>query len=226
MQRLVTVTNADGIDTPPDLLAQLRAIDPAIELVYAGEGWWWLGAVRPSRVRYRDGAHILQVERARGAQANPRNILLGRLAMEGFAMIEKYRTLAGDPAGPVETSSGYHTTIVEDLRWRDAEWRRDQGATRFQAQLDADQKVEQKAESRARMIDYLRTEGRAHYRRERGRLVAGPAGVTGGPGRTAAERAKQQHKQRQHVTDLATRGLILPGTADFDEFVRAVSVTP
>lgn len=180
VRRLVQITAVEGREPPPDLLARLREIDSTAELVYAGEGVWWLGAILLTPERVRDGALILYNEGLRGADANPRNVLLGKLAQQGFALVESYTELAGDPAGAVADSNGNVTGIVIDFSERDFAMRHDpEGA--FRRRLDASALDADRAESTARMTDWLRTDGRAHYQREiRNRMVFGYGGASGG----------------------------------------------
>lgn len=178
--RLVQFSNAEGRETPPALLAQLREIDPTAELVYVGDQQWWLGAVRTNEERRKAGEHILAFERRR-TQPNPRNIMLGQLLLQGFARIQMYRC-AGDPSvDRVVDAEGYPCSIVEDFRARDAAWRRDQGREAFRARLQHSTGEKRREESRAAFRDYLLNDGRAKYRREvRDRVQFGPGGMTGG----------------------------------------------
>lgn len=184
--RLVAHVNPEARETPLLLLAQLREIDPNVELVYAGGGTWWLGCVRPNEMRRLTGEFILAKEMQRDVP-NPRNVMLGHLALEGFARIQAY-TCDGDPSCDLVTDAeGYVCNIVEDFRERDAHWRHDQGKQVFAERMAASTNDAQRREHEALMREYLRTDGRAHYRREiRGRVQFGPGGMTGGSGRTPA----------------------------------------
>lgn len=185
MQRLVRVQNAEARPTPSLVLADLRLIDPTAELVYAGEGTWWLGTVRTNEERRKRGERILQMESAR-SQQNVRNVMLAHLLLEGFARIEAYD--GPDPSGVMLCRKGcrdqYHTTIVEDFRARDFEWRRDQGKQKFDDSMALSLGDAKKAAADAEFKHYLATDGRAHYRREvRGRIQSGHGGIVGGPGK-------------------------------------------
>lgn len=182
LTRLVHHDNPESRATPLLLLAALRDIDATTELVYVGDGTWWLGTVRPNAERRRSGELILQQE-AQRALPNPRNVMLGHLALQGFARVQAY-TCAGDPScDHVTDAEGYMCTIVEDFRERDAHWRQDQGRSVFQHRLTASTTDPQQHHAAAQFRDYLRTDGRAHYRREvRGRVQFGPGGMTGGAG--------------------------------------------
>lgn len=214
--RLVTVEGMEGQEPPLLLLAQLREIDPTAELICFGvwveeinetpvldpdgRGYtmrpererrhppmrrWRLGTIRRTDERQRKGEAMLAAEERR-AIPNPRNVLLGRLALQGFAQVEEY--LGNDPFGPMLVNPGpdeYRTTIVEDFRARDNAWRSERGEQVFEGRLAAASDEVQQIEKAALMREYLATDARDHYRREmRGRVMAGPAGVTGGRGST------------------------------------------
>jgi hypothetical protein len=185
MQRLVTFENAEARPTPLVLLGELRRIDETVELVYPGDGRWWLGAVRLTDSRVKRGENILAFEATRD-HPNRRNIFLGKLAIQGFALIATYH--GADPAGVVTVDPGdkyeYQTTILEDFRERDAAWRRDGGERAFDAKLQRTLGTARTAEREAEMQAYTASDGRDHYRREvRNRVTFGPGGMTGGPGR-------------------------------------------
>lgn len=174
---------AEGRQTPPLLAASLKSIDSRAELIYAGGGHWWLGVVAPNQHREQQGRVILKFEDRRGAEANPRNVLLGKLMVEGFARINGYETL-GDPAGTVKAYDGYTCSILEDFRERDFWWNFDGGKAKVAEKLDESANGPAKRESEAAMLEYTITDGRAHYNREmRNRVQFGFGGMTGGQGR-------------------------------------------
>jgi hypothetical protein len=162
-------------DTPMGLLARLRAIDPAVELVHALDDLWWLGAVTTEgpgfAIRREQGERMLAIE-SRRAQPNPRNVLLARLQRQGFALIAAYRC-AGDPeVGPVRDPEGYECSIVQDFAERDHAWRKDQGETAVRRRFGvADAR---NADHTHTLLDKLYTDGRdAFLRSQRGRVVVG-----------------------------------------------------
>lgn len=183
MKRLVTHQNPEGKETPFLLLGELRSIDPQVELVYAGERRWWLGAVSDNAERRERAERMMaQIERLQKWQQAARTVMLCKLNLQGFALIETYH--GDDPSGTVLVNPGpdeYHTTILDDFCWRDAEWRRDQGSSHVkQRLLDTLGEAERK-ESDAKIKEYLANDGRDHYRRiMKGRITAGYGGVTGG----------------------------------------------
>lgn len=213
--RLIHVESMEGREPPLLLLAQLRDIDPTAELVYFGvwvdevnetpvpdaDGRgitmrpereqrhapmqrWRLGTIRRTDERQRRGQAILAME-GRRAVTNPRNVLLGKLLLQGFAQIEEY--LGNDPFGVMLVNPGvdeYYTTIVDDFRARDAAWRSERGEQVFEERLAASSDDARQAEGAATMKQYLATDARDHFRREmRGRVMSGAAGVTGGRGK-------------------------------------------
>lgn len=183
MKRLVTHLNPEAKETPLLLLGELRAIDPTIELVYAGQGRWWLGAVSDNAERRERAERMMgQINALQKWQQAARTVMLCKLNMQGFALIETYH--GTDPSGTVLVNPGpdeYHTTILEDFRWRDAEWRRDQGSSHVKQRVLDTLGEEQRREHDAKMKEYLANDGRDHYRRiMRGRVSMGFGGATGG----------------------------------------------
>lgn len=95
------------------LLADLRALDPELDLHYVGKGAWALGAVRWTIDRYN-----LAGRRLRLTETNsPSSVRLCELAMQGFARIALYR-IQGEPT----------SEIVLDFKER--EWRYRHGRDR------------------------------------------------------------------------------------------------
>jgi hypothetical protein len=186
-RRLVHYDNPEGVVTPLFFLDQLRQHigDEQVELVYAGERRWWTGGVRPNTERQKKGEAILRHQHSLDRHLrNPRSLLLAQLAIQGFAVICTYH--GADPMGTVVVDpdipdNRYETTILADMHFRQAEWRRDGGQAHFDARrqfASGDHKADAAA---ARHKDYLDTDGRDQYRRlVRGRIVAGAGGITGG----------------------------------------------
>lgn len=162
-------------DTPEPLLRALREIDPAVELVCVGENRWWLGSVSDNEYRRDIGRFIKKVEQGRD-HPNPWNLILADLTLQGFAKIEEYQPIAGDPAGPCKDSQGHTCTIVEDFRERDFAWRKDQGKAAFWDKF-VGQEERARAEQVRIMRDKMLTDGRAEWRRVRRSSVT--VGYTG-----------------------------------------------
>lgn len=180
--RLVVHENPEGRTTPLLLLASLRELDSTVELVYFGARDWRLGAVRPTPLRLRAGAAILQNEEARSPrERNPKNLLLGALYKQGFAQIAKYTEVAGgDISGTVITETEEHTTVFAHFERIQHAWNADQGEQEVRAAVEANSPNARKQSSKKQFNDYMATEGRAHYAREtKGRVTFGHGGMTG-----------------------------------------------
>lgn len=112
-------------ETPPTVLAELRTIHPRAELLYAGNGEWWVGIVTPNRFRYRTGARLL--DRAKGqTDPDPNTVRVGQLMVQGFGLVARYTV--GDPG----------RDQVEDFRRRCWQYEHDHDANAFHvAERDA-----------------------------------------------------------------------------------------
>lgn len=92
-------------EPPADVLANLRNIDPTIELVYMGGGAWALGSLERNGIRDRVGARkVAMATTARPAtkQAARRIRAMlweGRLLQQGFGLIETFK---GEPDSRIE----------------------------------------------------------------------------------------------------------------------------
>lgn len=134
---------------PPEVLRDLRAIDPQADLIYMGDGVWLLGAVNPSSIRWRAGQ--LKMKRAAEAKivgdALTRRRKLARwryIAWEGALLAQGFAPIAvfGSPDKPCEPDS----RIVEYLRERTYCWARDLDAA-WRRSLAADDSVESEQEA-------------------------------------------------------------------------------
>jgi hypothetical protein len=184
VRRLVHYEHPGAIETPLLLLASLREIDPTVELVHAGEARWWLGAVSDNAERrQRAEAILMQIEMLDVAHRAPRTVMLAKLGLQGFSLIDTY--LGADPAGTVRVEAGEHSydcSMVEDFRERDANWRRDQGRRVFLTKLDRSMKGPERREAEAKAREYLYTDGREQYRLHmRNRVTAGYGGIVTTP---------------------------------------------
>lgn len=195
MQRLVEHQNPEGRATPLLLLADLRQLDPTIEIVYVGERMWWVGRVDKTDVRRDKGLLMLQELNAlddhlKDRPSVARSILYAKLLVQGFARIEIYYD-CGDPSGEVEVEwfegvkpQRYRTTILADITQRFAAFERDGGEAVFQQRLAETDGTQTRAKSDAAFREYLVNDGLAHYRREvRNRVQFGHGGMTGGAGK-------------------------------------------
>jgi hypothetical protein len=179
--RLVVHENPEGRQTPLLLLAQLRELDPTVELVYFGARDWRLGAVRPTPKRVQAGVMILDNEEARAPEKrNIKNVYLARLLTQGFAQIAKYvEPEGGDISSTVLTEDGTPVTVFAHFERACFEYRKDQGASVVDDAIHG--VAERKAQESKRVYDdYMATDGRAHFAREmRGRVTMGAGGFTG-----------------------------------------------
>jgi hypothetical protein len=135
---------------PESLLAQLREVDPAAELIYVGEGEWWLGVVKPNTFRRAQGDAILGREWAKD-QPSWEQIRYGQLMRQGFAFCGTWHFI-GEPTAK----------IVQEFRESTWLWAHD----RDQAEdtiFEAPER-QQQANLRAMMKDRLHADGRSVYR--------------------------------------------------------------
>lgn len=101
-----------AVTAPSWLLADLRAIDPSLDLIYMGQGKWLVGSVRPNSIRRQMATRMLDTAMSQlsvGARLTSRGIgriRLALLAVQGFSPIAEY---SGVPSG----------RIVEDVRRKD-----------------------------------------------------------------------------------------------------------
>lgn len=102
---------------PPTLLQRLRAIEPASELVYLGDGEWWLGRWAPNPVLREVGwrkvkqVSVLSAGHKATKEAH-RRWLVGRLQQEGFQHANSY-WFHGEPDGRIEND-----LLVADYQWK------------------------------------------------------------------------------------------------------------
>ena len=112
MERLIDIPVER--ETPEDILERLRSIDPGCELFYAGDGWWWLGVVKPdSPRRVAAKLQLLVWEKMSGAQPPWPVKRIALLKAQGFGLCGKYRFEDGADFG----------FIIEDFRQSDWIWR-------------------------------------------------------------------------------------------------------
>jgi hypothetical protein len=178
MKRLVHYEHPGAIDTPMLLLGELREIDPTVELVHAGQNRWWLGGVNDNAERRaRAEMMMMQLEIAERTilasnelavdrKLSPRTVMLCKLNLQGFSLIETY--FGNDPAGTVYVEDGEHSyecSMVEDFRERTAHWERDRGSRIVKEKLLRTMREPERREAEARRLEWLYTDGRDQYRR-------------------------------------------------------------
>lgn len=197
MRRLVEHTNPEGVATPLLLLADLRGIDPLIELVYVGDQLWWIGRVSPNDVQRDKGLVVLQqldlAERENPEYARTlsfgRNRMLGQLVLQGFSRILQVRA-PGDVSGTVfvewvdPASNGqvseYETTIFREIRERYWHFNADGGKAIVEQRMALTDPETLRRFQKEQIDNYLKNEGLSLYRREfRNRVQVGYGGTTG-----------------------------------------------
>jgi hypothetical protein len=150
MNRLIDVPSER--ETPEELLSDLRRINPAVELYYAGEGEWWVGEVKPNSERRRRGR--IMAARALAAQNWPA-WRMGLLMAQGFGLVCKM-TLHGYP----------DSRLVHEYRRKDWHWRQWRAQQEIEEQVLAATEKTRNKEAAARLReDYLATEGRHIFKR-------------------------------------------------------------
>jgi hypothetical protein len=82
VDRLITL--AVERDTPLDVLAHLRAIEPTVELLCVGNGKWWLGLVKPNPSQHNATAPLGQTP-----WTTTREIKV-QLQRQGFRFLAEY----------------------------------------------------------------------------------------------------------------------------------------
>lgn len=135
-------------ETPLPVLAACRAIDPTAELLYIGEGRWWLGSVStPNKYRQRTGLRLLK--RELGRDHPDRGVCRqGTLLLQGFAMIAEYPE-ADD-------------VLVEDFRRRDWQFKYEPDANEFTASESEPERKQEAARQRIR--EKLLADGKSIFR--------------------------------------------------------------
>lgn len=110
---------------PPELLAALREIDPAADLVHLGDDAWLLGVRQPNApARARLDEQLTKITRAQitGHDAAERALVQAELAKE-VAVLQ----LCADGFRPIHLyhadQPGWGRLMIEDFRLRDFNWR-------------------------------------------------------------------------------------------------------
>lgn len=220
--RLVHFQNAESQETPLILLGELRSIDPATELVYFGGGDWRLGVVRRINLdEFQAKASRIRAEieklSVRQQRRNVKTVWMADLTAQGFVQIVQY--WGNDPTGEVTVDRGvptseYQTSIVEDWRWRTAEYLRDGGEANFAARLRHSDGTVRREEKDRLTQEWLHTDGRDKYNRVvRDRKMFGSAGMTGGVEGSLKDLLAAHTPQR----------IVQPGEQSFDEVLAMVA---
>jgi hypothetical protein len=112
MERLVGAERT----APADLLRQLRQYDADAELIYMGDGCWWLGRYAPNRAMVKSGERWLTAVHNRVKHRQPtaeerRTYRMAKLKTYGFQFTAEYHLT--DPDG----------RIVKDVEVMEFLWR-------------------------------------------------------------------------------------------------------
>jgi len=137
-------------EPPPALLAQLREIDPLAELIYVGEGEWWLGVVKPNTFRRAQGDALLGREWRKSVK-DWQQLRYGQLMRQGFAFCGTW-VIEGEPDG----------RIVNDFRESTWLWAHDRDRVE-DTLLEKPERVRQQ-NTRSMMKDKLHADARSIYR--------------------------------------------------------------
>lgn len=142
-------------ETPPDVLVRLREIDPMAELFYAGNGWWWLGVVKPDAPRIESGKYWLNYWADKGLEQSWPVMRLELLKSQGFGLCGKYRF--GDEGADFGA-------LVEDFRLADFVYR-NWGTSNpaIEAQIQESGVLEDQIRMRARAATIERIKGDGRY---------------------------------------------------------------
>lgn len=162
---------------PPEVVAQLREVDPRAELIYVGKGRWMLGTVRHDRLLYVkavravgayltvltyavreakshvDGGPDLELTRANLKELNFR-LWKKLLQLQGFKVVCTFRQNMPD------------STFAEAFRAGDWIWKNKEAADRVEAEQTAQAEGTTDLEERqSRVQDFMQSEGRSLHRR-------------------------------------------------------------
>lgn len=153
MTRLEQVVGAERV-APTAVRQRLRNIEPAAELIYVGNGKWWVGRMEPHTDLARAGQQKVRAANRLTAQreVSPETAMLyrvGRLQQEGFRMLAEYE---GDPDG----------RMVQDLEVADYLWRAHATFQRWQAAMESGTE-EEKAKAKADLLSYDRAKDAWNY---------------------------------------------------------------
>lgn len=92
---------------PRHLLQQLKQVDKDAELVYVGDGAWWVGTYRPNIKNRATGSRKVKVAQEMADVAEARRMeRVGRLQQAGFVYLKEY-VVQGVPDGRIARDFEY-----------------------------------------------------------------------------------------------------------------------
>jgi len=146
-------------ETPEDVLKRLREIDSMAELFYAGNGWWWMGVVKPDAPRIEEGKKHLNYWADKGIEQSWPVMRLELLKSQGFGLCGKYRF------GEEGADFG---ALIEDFRFADfvyRNWGISNPAIEAQIQDSGVLEDEMRLKARAATIERIKADGRYLFSR-------------------------------------------------------------
>ena len=145
--RLIDLPEQERV-APDWVFDRLREVDPGAEVLYVGEGVWWLGVVKPLAPRVEAGLKALKtyekLKYEKGKETQWPIIRNAILKSQGFGLVGKYRF-------PQEPLWG---AMIEEFRYADYMYRQhEDGTPEIKAQIDGVADEDAKHKIAARMIE-------------------------------------------------------------------------
>lgn len=147
-------------ETPETVLSRLREVDPMAELVYTGNGWWWLGVVKPNAPRCLVARKTLQFWADQGIEHEWPIVRMELLKEQGFGLVAKIR---GEGAGDPDWGA-----VIEDFRmcdWIYRHWGSPNEEVQRQIQESGALDDEMRLRARAATIERLQADERYLFSR-------------------------------------------------------------
>jgi hypothetical protein len=146
-------------ETPEWVLSRLREVDPMAELFYAGDGWWWLGVVKPGAPRCMVGRKTLDFWADKGIEQPWPVMRTEILKAQGFGLVAKTKNGDQDPDWGA---------VVEDFRkcdWIYRNWGTPNETVRRQIEESGVLDDEMRLKARAATIERLQADERYLFSR-------------------------------------------------------------
>jgi len=159
LKRLVDLPEEQRV-APEWVFERLREIDPGSEVLYMGDGVWWLGVVKPLAPRVEAGHQALKtyekLKFEKGKETQWPIIRNAILKSQGFGLVGKYRW----PAEPLWGA------MIEEFRYADYMYRQyEDGTPEIKAQIEGVADEEAKHKIAAKMIETNHYDLRYLYKR-------------------------------------------------------------